>query len=57
MAILKDKTTLFTGDKLDAQTVNDISETAAEAYKEAIEAKKSAENLSNAIIQALNSEV
>lgn len=57
MAILQDKTILFTGDKLDAQTVNDISETAVEAYKEAKAAKECAENINNAIIQALNSEV
>ncbi len=57
MAILESKTTLINGDQLDAQTLNDISETAAEAYKAATAAKEQADTLKNTIVQTLNSEV
>ncbi len=58
MAILEQKTELFSGDQLIAKTVNDISETAVEAYKLANEAKQRAETLiQEAIESALNSEV
>lgn len=50
MAILLNKTELTSGEQLTAQTVNDISETAVEAYKKA-------EALDEAIRSALNSEV
>ncbi len=49
MAILSTETKLNSGERLTAQTVNDISETAVKAYKLAQDAIKKAETASTKI--------
>ena len=58
MALLTKKTNFVAGDMLTAQDLNNISETAVEAYQLAEDAKNYAETLiMQSITETLNSEV
>lgn len=58
MALLTQKTNFIAGDMLTAQELNNISETAVEAYKLAEDAKNYAETLvMQSITETLNREV
>lgn len=58
MAVLTQKTNFQAGDIVDADTVNDVVETALEAHKVAAEAKQYVgQTVGEFITQALNTEV